>query len=130
MGRNDRRWDITSLLRVHLMKKSLPLSTASLTVVLLMLAISALAEGPPPAAQGKGADAKTRRQVSTQIIEKTLVAAINPGPKPWPNGNCFWLSPLTPEQRRERAKLGADPFRLERLHVVNMHAENFEEIGR
>ncbi len=49
----------------------------------------------------------------------TLVGYISKRPTPWPRGNCFEMSPWP---RKPGVILGKE------RHVLNMHAENFEEI--
>lgn len=90
------------------MIKPLGRSVAAVAVTaLLVLAPSGRADGPTPAARGKGAEPGSQLRVSTRIIERTLVGVSSKKPKPWPGGNCFSLSSLSPEGLRERARSGA-----------------------
>jgi hypothetical protein len=49
---------------------------------------------------------------------RTLVAPLHRAPPPWPTGNCFELPPRARDRRVPPSG----------LHVINMHAENFEEV--
>src|SRR3954469_22153516 len=73
---------------------------------------------PPPPRIAEGA----RLRVPTQVVSSTLVGFFPRTPPPWPEGNCFGLSPLPVSRRAESHDRG--------WHVANMHHENFEEIVR
>ena len=115
------------------MRKSLARSMVVVTMpALLMLAPSARADGPPPAAQDKGAERGSRLHVSTLINGSTAVSfgSHEKAPPPWPKGNCFSLMTLSPDELRERVASGAYLRPEEKLFVINMHAENFKEVCR
>jgi hypothetical protein len=88
------------------------------------------AEGPTPTAQGEGPLRAPRLHLPARVTEKTLVGYFHNTPPPWPAGNCFSLSPASPEDLLKRLNVVAGPRPGTRLHVINMHAENFEEVAR
>jgi hypothetical protein len=66
----------------------------------------------PPLQEG------ARLFVPAVVGMRTAVGHSHETPPPWPRGNCFKLS--------TGARGRPDPTR--GLHVINMHAENFEEV--
>lgn len=111
------------------MKTLLARMVATLAVPLcLMLTLATRADGPPEKAPTKEPSRGERRQVAARVMGRTLVGFLKEEPKPWPNGNCFTLSSLSSEQLKTRGKAKAGDRPPEGLKVLNMHAENFEEI--
>jgi hypothetical protein len=68
----------------------------------------------PPLSDG------ARLFVPAVVGMRTAVSHSHETPPPWPRGNCFELS--------TGARGRPDPAR--ELHVINMHAENFQEVVR
>jgi hypothetical protein len=89
------------------------LIAVALLGVIAALTRSLLPEPPAPRLS-EGA----RLFVPAVVGMRTAVARLHKAPPPWPTGNCFELP--TRAQDRRGPPQG--------LHVIDMHAENFEEV--